>query len=492
MNKLLNRRENLRLKKGRQGKTALNYAGILLLFIATPFFMLSCGGGVDTDDIGDDTGSLFPSITSISPESGMPGTVVTITGTGFGTDPADFKVRFITTDATNIISVTDTEIEAEVPAGFSDQAISVRVFVSGKGSNTVEFYYESSAPPVITNMTATCFYHSTVVITGTGFSLNKEENTVKFGEVEGTVTEATRTSLTVTAPDLGAATGADVTVTKFGELVSNAVWIDVEPDQNKVATYDWISTALKPGVTHKTGTFTLFGETTRRIHVLDVTLNESNTLGIGLSASNEPSTFRNTVTLCNENDAVAGINAGYFEAGGADKDPYIRINGTTMQAGHTSGVSVHFANAALLIHNNVASVRRLGTSGSTLNQVAAAIPVAEAENIIVCGPMLIIDGVIDIVSPTNSHNTSSVARTGLGVAADGRVIMVTVDHNNGANGVTTEQLAKILQALGAVNAMNFDGGGSTTMFVKDHGTGGLVNLPSGGVQRNVRSVVYVK
>src|SRR5690606_12336985 len=99
---------------------------------------------------------------------------VTISGTGFGTDRSNVKVRFITTDATNIISVTDTKIEAEVPAGFSDQRISVRVVVSGKASNMVEFYYEDSTPPSITSMTTACFYNSTVVITGTNFSLDKE------------------------------------------------------------------------------------------------------------------------------------------------------------------------------------------------------------------------------------------------------------------------------------------------------------------------------
>lgn len=69
---------------------------------------------------------------------------------------------------------------------------------------------------------------------------------------------------------------------------------------------------------------------------------------------------------------------------------------------------------------------------------------------------------------------------------------MTIDAGNGSIGVTTLELAMILQALGAANAMNFDGGGSTTMFAQGLGNNGLVNLPSGGVQRNVRSVIYVK
>lgn len=465
----------------------MSFLRFVLVLLTLPFFTVSCG---DTEaDLGEGVSRpAEPVITALSPESGLAGDVVTITGTGFGTDPSKVKVRFSTTEAT-VISVTDTKIEVEAPAGFSDRAASVRVFVSSLSSYTADFYYADITTPVITAVTPTCFYNATAVITGRSFSPNVADNIVKFGTIEATVTEATATSLTVLAPDLGTATSADVTVTKF-DLVSNAMNIDVDADQNKVATYSWETHTAKPGVVYKTGQFTLFGSTTRRINVLDVTLNASNTLGIGLSASNDPPTFRSTVALCNEYNAVSGINAGYFDMGSTPKDPYIRIDGATIQDG-TASTSYYFANAALIIHNNVASVRRLGTSGRGLNQVAANIPVSEAANVIVCGPMLLTDHVIEDLS-TSDHNTSITARTGLGVTADGRVIMVTVDTGNGSTGVSTFHLAKILQALGAVNAMNFDGGGSTTMFVKDHGTGGLVNLPSGGVQRNVRSVVYVK
>src|SRR5690606_7362713 len=95
---------------------------------------------------------------------------------------------------------------------------------------------------------------------------------------------------------------------------------------------------------------------------------------------------------------------------------------------------------------------------------------------------------------STSHNSSSTARTGLGVTDDGkRVLMVVVDTGGGVTGVNTLQLAKILQALGAVDAMNFDGGGSSTMFVKNQGLNGLVNLPTGGTwQRPVRSVIYIR
>ena len=346
---------------------------------------------------------------------------------------------------------------------------------------------DRNVPPSIIKLTEECFTGSEVLISGNNFSLAKEDNIVKFGDVEATVKAVRKTYLTVTAPHLGTATSAAVTVTKYG-MVSNSKSITVDADQSKVAEYSYTTHTAREGVVYKTGQLSLFGKN-QRIYILDVTLNAANTLHIGFSTNNKA-----TVGMCKDYKAVAGINAGYFPFGGTvDKDPYIRIDGNTVQVGHT-GVNQLFTNSALLIHNNVATVRRFTESGTNLNLVAADIPVAEAENVIVCGPMLITDGEIDIVSPDNSHNTSLTARTGIGVTADGkRVFMVVIDSGGGFTGMTTFQLAKVLQALGAVNAMNLDGGGSSTMFVDGQGDNGRVNFPYGDTyQRPVRSVIYVK
>ena len=67
-------------------------------------------------------------------------------------------------------------------------------------------------------------------------------------------------------------------------------------------------------------------------------------------------------------------------------------------------------------------------------------------------------------------------RTGVGLAADGRVFLVTVDGRCSCSvGMTLVQLAKEFQTLGARWAINLDGGGGTTMWVKGQG---VVNHPS--------------
>jgi hypothetical protein len=67
-------------------------------------------------------------------------------------------------------------------------------------------------------------------------------------------------------------------------------------------------------------------------------------------------------------------------------------------------------------------------------------------------------------------------RTALGVLGDSRLLLLVVDGRSPPHslGMTLVELALEMRRLGAVDAMNLDGGGSTTMVV----SGRVVNLPS--------------
>ena len=63
-----------------------------------------------------------------------------------------------------------------------------------------------------------------------------------------------------------------------------------------------------------------------------------------------------------------------------------------------------------------------------------------------------------------------------GVTRDGRLLLVAVDGRapGYSAGLNFEEEAAVMLALGAVNAVNLDGGGSTTMTVR----GNIVTRPS--------------
>ncbi|MBO5452539.1 MAG: phosphodiester glycosidase family protein [Clostridia bacterium] len=80
-----------------------------------------------------------------------------------------------------------------------------------------------------------------------------------------------------------------------------------------------------------------------------------------------------------------------------------------------------------------------------------------------------------------THNISGVnPRTVAGTDKSGNVLyLITIDgRQNKAVGMTLEQTAEFLIEYGVYNAINFDGGGSTTMVAKTAGIQSVINLPS--------------
>jgi len=94
-------------------------------------------------------------------------------------------------------------------------------------------------------------------------------------------------------------------------------------------------------------------------------------------------------------------------------------------------------------------------------------------------PQLIKNGKIDITWQEEKSSKSFVEtrhpRTAVAKLKDGKFLMITVDgRSESSGGIGLQDLAEYLLSLGATDAMNLDGGGSTTMFVD----GKVVNHPS--------------
>lgn len=94
------------------------------------------------------------------------------------------------------------------------------------------------------------------------------------------------------------------------------------------------------------------------------------------------------------------------------------------------------------------------------------------------------------------NNSIAHPRTAVGIDSDGRKLLILVVDGRSAvsRGYTMVELADMMTALGAEDAINLDGGGSSTMYTR-LGTGlmGLANEPSDGSERLVPNgfgVVY--
>jgi hypothetical protein len=104
-------------------------------------------------------------------------------------------------------------------------------------------------------------------------------------------------------------------------------------------------------------------------------------------------------------------------------------------------------------------------------------------------PQLVRDGE-NIAHTCGSYFCSTNPRTAMGVTADGDILLVTVDGRKRTSvGMTLIALAKYMIDLGAVDAVNLDGGGGSTMWVRGQG---VVNDPSDpGGERPVTNAVLI-
>ncbi|MCA0971548.1 phosphodiester glycosidase family protein [Halobacillus litoralis] len=117
-------------------------------------------------------------------------------------------------------------------------------------------------------------------------------------------------------------------------------------------------------------------------------------------------------------------------------------------------------------------------------------PWDDSEFMLASGPMLLQNGKVDLTIDLNSPKvTMPQPHTAVGTNADGsKVYFVTVDGRNSvADGMRLDDFARYLQSLGVYNAVNLDGGGSTSMVArkKAYIYPSVMNRPSDGSERRI-------
>jgi hypothetical protein len=154
---------------------------------------------------------------------------------------------------------------------------------------------------------------------------------------------------------------------------------------------------------------------------------------------------------------------------------------------------------AAWISTNVHVGARLGIDEQIRTSTGTRVPLTPKTSIASAGPMLLRGGrsAIDAVDEgvldprdLNDYTFSAYrhARTLVGIDDRGRLILVTADGVVGVSeGLTLSEEAALMRSLGAVDAMNLDGGGSTEFAVN----GQLVNDASSSPLRPVGDTIEV-
>ena len=108
------------------------------------------------------------------------------------------------------------------------------------------------------------------------------------------------------------------------------------------------------------------------------------------------------------------------------------------------------------------------------------------------GPQLVKNGRVSVTSYeegiASDIASGRAPRTAVGIKENGHVIMMVVDGRQSHSiGATLSETAQLLIKYGATRGVNFDGGGSSEMVLKNR----VVNSPSGGAERRIGNALIV-
>ncbi|MBR6423602.1 MAG: phosphodiester glycosidase family protein [Bacteroidales bacterium] len=184
----------------------------------------------------------------------------------------------------------------------------------------------------------------------------------------------------------------------------------------------------------------------------------------------EEHSLETTTAIAAKTGAVAAVNGSFFNMRAPyGSVNYLRVDGVELAPNARDGRrgrSIRQTGAVATSHGALYVLK-----GDVLSRWELDI---EAEDVVTTGPLLLIDGQAEPVA-NDKFNTNRHPRTAVGRRADGTVLLVTADGRNAkAAGLSMLELQQVMAALGCVDAINLDGGGSTTMVVR----GVVVNHPS--------------
>ena len=188
-------------------------------------------------------------------------------------------------------------------------------------------------------------------------------------------------------------------------------------------------------------------------------------------------TLTNVSTLAQRSNAYAAVNGSFFDMQQGNPICYLRINGTAIGENtpqkEDSVRRKYYQHATLLLNGGRPTLVVPDSNRMWEEQL-------QDSNVMTAGPMLIRDGKEvpqrdDRTFVTHRHN-----RTSLGIRPDGTTLLVVVDgrFKHQAEGLTLPELQRVMRWLGCTEAINLDGGGSTTMYVHNRPDNGIVNHPS--------------
>ena len=229
----------------------------------------------------------------------------------------------------------------------------------------------------------------------------------------------------------------------------------------------WVRDKIAPGLIWKSSHTFIYDTIPQNINVLIVNPGKRKVSLVYNPEKNIPVSIQAFAT-----PALAAVNGGFFNIKNGGSATYIRTGGSITYSDASWQLPENEnINGSVLIRSGREVIIEKAKSDSWYDNKK------EFDDVLAAGPLLVKEGNIPVL-PATSLVTARHPRTAIGVMKSRRILLVTLDgRTTEAAGVTLNELALLMKSLGSRDAVNLDGGGSTTMWIRGRSFNGVVNMP---------------
>lgn len=242
----------------------------------------------------------------------------------------------------------------------------------------------------------------------------------------------------------------------------------------------WQSKTVSEGITLRSAVTSLFNSA-QAIYVVEIDTARG-AFEFGVAVTGPPMV---TSSFAVQEKATVAVNATFFNMKEGHNVHFVKVDDSIVATTDEKEFGIR-ATGLFTAEGEAADISQWGPEREDAGIVSS-------EDAIVSGPLLI-DDRVDLPLDSINFNTNRHPRTMVGITGEGHLLLVVVDGRQPgyADGMSLFELRALAHSLGCTDALNLDGGGSTTMVITGDGSSGVVNRPSGKVERPVPSIIFVR
>lgn len=258
-------------------------------------------------------------------------------------------------------------------------------------------------------------------------------------------------------------------------------------DSLAIVSAQWKIESPQKGIIHKYVSIPQLYQVPQSISLIEIDPGAG--LKVGVTVSDK---MRETSRMASEQGAIAAINGSYFDMKRGNSVCFLKVDRQvvdTTTLGEfarrvTGAVSIRKGKMKIISWNRQIEKQYKGKKGIVLAS----------------GPLMLKDGrYCDWSLCEKDFIRTKHPRSAVALTKDGKILFITVDGRfpKHAGGVSIPELAHLIRILGGKDAINLDGGGSTTLWLSGAPDNGIVNYPCDNKrfdhrgERTVPNILYV-